>query len=112
MAFAIGIQVFNISLNQNDLMLGKAGNGFVFVNEIETVVEFIVEVIITGTDTIPETRVPGGSLGYEEEEKHLSVRPIDLKPKYNLLYVGLHKSHYNFNVKDYISEITTPPPRV
>ncbi|MEP2770963.1 MAG: hypothetical protein ABJH05_02360 [Fulvivirga sp.] len=110
LAFAIGLQVFNISLNQNDMLLGKMGNGFTYINEIETVVEFIAEFVITGKDVIPETQVPGGSLTFEEEEKHLSFTVMSFKPHYYINY-DLTQSPYWFNVKDYHLEINSPPPR-
>ena len=113
LAFIIALQVFNISLNQNDTLLGKIKNGVVYVNEIETVVEFVAEYIMEAGDVIPETQVPGGSFGFEEEEeKHLQPQVFNLKPGYepNVLYSDPF-AFYHFNVKENIEEIKTPPPR-
>lgn len=113
MAFAIGLLVFNISLNQNDYLLGKMTNGFTYVNEIETVVEFIVEVCITGQDTIPENQIPGGTLGFEEEEKHLHERPLDFRPIYipNKLYKDLFAHYRDRKITSPAEEVITPPPQ-
>lgn len=112
LALAIGLQVFNISMNQNDYLLGKTGNGVVYINEIETVVEFIAEFCITGQDVIPESQVPGGSLGFEEEEKHIEDKKIAIIPSYVPEQVQDELgAYYNFNIKDFKLEVTTPPPR-
>ncbi len=106
----MGLQVFNISLNQSDFLLGKMGNGIVYVNEMETVVEFIVEFCITGNDVFPETQVPGGTLIFEEEETHHSETGISLFTLYNPdhLYIN-HFSHQMWSEPS--SDVTTPPPR-
>lgn len=106
----VALQVFNISLNLNDTAIGKVG--FVYVNEVETIVEFVMETCLGHKDYMPETKTPAGSLGFEEEEKHIAeYKTYFDKARFipDLLYKKncFEKSVF-FN--DHISEIITPPP--
>lgn len=95
------------------MLLGKMKNGFIYVNEIETVVEFIAEYVMSGGDVIPESQLPGGTLGFgEEEENHFQAQVFNLKSGYipNVLYSDPF-AFYLFKVKESIQEINTPPPQ-
>lgn len=105
--------VFNISMNLSDNLVGKSGPGFTYVNEIETIVEFIAEVILDKKDYIPENQIPGGTLGFEEEEKHLYEESgISANRIYipDLLYKKNFKNRLRFT--DHIAEVPTPPPNI
>ncbi|ELR73592.1 hypothetical protein C900_02677 [Fulvivirga imtechensis AK7] len=106
----VALQVFNISLNLNDAAIGKTG--FIYVNEIETVVEFIMETCLGKKDFIPETQIPVGSLGFEEEEKHISEHTMNFEKMYfipDLLYKK-NCTGRSMALKDHISDVLTPPP--
>lgn len=100
-------------MNVSDNLVGKSGPGYIYVNEIETVVEFIAEVILSDADVIPETQIPGGTLGFEEEEKHFLEESASLNKNtfirdYLYKKQRLHKSIFFTN---HISEVITPPPQ-
>ncbi len=107
----MGLQVFNISLNQSDFLLGKMGNGIVYVNEMETVVEFIVEFCITGNDVFPETQVPGGTLIFEEEETHNTETKNSLLAFYNPDHLYINHFSHQMILSEPGSDVTTPPPQ-
>lgn len=107
----VAVLVFNISMNVSDNLVGKAGPGYKYVNEIETVVEFIAEVVLSSKDVIPENQIPGGILGFEEEEKHF------LEDNYSVIFNGyIPDTLYENNLinsedfGDHIAEVPTPPP--
>lgn len=109
----IAAQVLNISMNVSDNLVGKSGPGYKYINEIETVVEFIAEMVLTNSDVIPETQIPGGTLGFEEEEKHFLEEKEFIHTNAfipDLLYNSrfLYKSTFFTN---HISEVITPPPQ-
>lgn len=111
-AFVIATQVFNISMNVSDNLMGKNDPGYQYVNEIETVVEFVAEVCLNKTDYIPETQTPGGSLGFEEEEKHLTEERLLKSPSpfvANMLYKKRCFSK-SMIFENHITEVLTPPP--
>lgn len=96
------------------MLLGKMKNGITYINEIETVVEFVAEFVMRVGDVIPESQVPGATLGFgEEEENHSQPQNFNLKASYvpNILYSDPFAS-YLFKVKENIIEVSTPPPRV
>jgi len=114
MALAISLQVFNISLNQNDAMIGKTGHVFDYVNEIETFTEFVAEVWLTDKDIFPESQVPGSTIGFEEEETHFFEKRYNFlseKRAYSYRSKGF-LSYVEVDIKEHILEITTPPPQV
>ncbi|MBL6445179.1 hypothetical protein JMN32_02595 [Fulvivirga sp. 29W222] len=109
----IAAQVLNISMNVSDNLIGKNGPGYKYINEIETVVELIAEIVLSHTDVIPETHIPGGTLGFEEEEKHFLeekefIHTKDFIP--DLLYNSrcFYKSIIFTN---HVTEVITPPPK-
>lgn len=108
----IALQVLNISLNLSDSLLGKNGSCYAYVNEIETIVEFVAEVVLD--NEMPETQSPGSSMGFEEEEDNfLESSIIYLKHEFvcNLLYKPFFY-HPNDEFKDHIEDVTTPPPEI
>jgi len=114
MALVISIQVFNISLNQNDALIGKTGHVFNFVNEIESFAEFVAEVCLTDQDIFPESQVPGGTLGFEEEETHFFERNYNFAYSEVTYFIRKRSSntYLRIDFKEHIQEITTPPPQV
>ncbi|GAA0893312.1 hypothetical protein GCM10009122_29910 [Fulvivirga kasyanovii] len=109
----LAAQVLNISMNVSDNLIGKSGPGYKYINEIETVVELVAEMVLSDADVIPETHVPGGTLGFEEEEKHfLEEKEFIHKNSFipDLLYNSrcLYKSVIFTN---HITEVITPPPQ-
>lgn len=108
----VALQVFNISMNVSDSLVGKTGPGFQFVNEIETVVEFVAEICLSKKDYIPETQIPGGSLGFEEEEKHCPQNTNYLACHFIPDLVYKKKGFTNSqDFKNHIPDILTPPPQ-
>ena len=100
-------------MNVSDNLIGKSGPGYKYINEIETVVELVAEMVLTDADVIPETQVPGGTLGFEEEEKHfLEEKEFIHRNSFipDLLYNSrcLYKSVIFTN---HITEVITPPPQ-
>lgn len=106
----VALQVLNISLNLNDATIGKSR--YAYIDEVETIVEFIMETCLEYRDVIPETQIPTGILDFEEEEKHISEKRILFKTR-NFIPDLLYKKNCfikSFCYKEYISEVVTPPP--
>lgn len=109
----IALQVLNVSTNISDSLIGKNGPGHNFVNEIETMIELVAEVMLHHVDAIPETHIPGGTLGFEEEEKHFleDASYICFEKSVPDVLIYSSNSYQTPSFSNYICEVLTPPPR-
>lgn len=107
----VALQVFNISLNLNDAAIGKSS--YTYIDEVETVVEFIMETCLNYQNVIPETQIPAGILDFEEEEKHISEKRIFVNTRSFVPGLLYKKNCFTKSLcyKEYISEVVTPPPK-
>ncbi|UII21040.1 hypothetical protein [Fulvivirga ligni] len=115
-ALLISLQILNISVNVSDNIVGKSTLSVAYFNEIESVVELVAEVILDDKDAIPETQLPGGALGFEEEEEKVQFYDeSSFLTKAPVLYedgILYKKGDYeeSLSIENHIFEVTTPPP--
>lgn len=117
-ALLISLQILNLSVNVSDNIVGKSPLSLAYFNEIESVVELVAEVILEKKDAIPEVQLPGGAMGFEEEEEKVQFHDeSSFTTQAPVLYEAgtlYKKGDYKelLSIENHIFEVTTPPPEV
>jgi hypothetical protein len=109
----VALQVLNVSIYAQDVDALSQKNVLMYANEINTIAEYIGEVILKHTDAFPE--YPNDGHKDLQFSKHIDINLFSFQyftsqpsPVYENEYLFPNKIDYNFL---FFKEINPPPPK-
>jgi len=111
--FIVALQILNVSIYAQDIDIPQQRNVLSFSNEINSINEYIGEVVLKHSNAFPE--YPNDGHKEMQFSKHIDLNLFSFQhfkaystPKVYTEYLYPHKIDYNFL---FLKEINPPPPK-